>query len=98
MHGFPFVLQAWHGDFRCDCGIILVATVNGRAVLHDGVPYLVGRDYADCDGDVWHITDRVDEDGHPLVYLLPEGTGADVPLGQIVGDFGPLTLCPEVGQ
>lgn len=67
-------------------------TINGLAVLHDDVPYLIDRQYADRDGDVWHITDRVDSDGQPLIYLLPERAGSDVQLGLIVDDFGPLTL------
>ena len=85
---------AWHGEYRCDCGILLFVAVNGRAVLHDDVPYLVGRDYADREGAVWRITDSVDAHGRPLVYLLPEGAGEDCPLGEIVADFGPLTLLP----
>lgn len=82
----------WHGEHRCDCGIFLFVTVNHRVVLHDDVPYLVGRDYADREGDVWHITDRLNAAGEPLVYLLPAGAGVDVALPEIVSDFGPLTL------
>jgi hypothetical protein len=84
----------WHGEYRCDCGIALVATVNGLSVLHDDKPYLLGRDYADSDGDLWHVTDTVDASGRPLVFLLPEGSGADIPLAEAVTDFGPLTLTP----
>jgi hypothetical protein len=82
----------WHGEHRCDCGVSLFLTVNHRAVLHDDVPYLVGRDYADCEGAAWHITDQVNTQGQPIVYLLPEGAGVDVPLPEIVADFGPFTL------
>jgi hypothetical protein len=84
----------WHGEHRCDCGVSLFLTVNHRAVLHDDVPYLVGRDYADREGAAWHITDQVNAQGEPLVYLLPEGAGVDVALPEIVADFGPLTLTP----
>lgn len=55
----------WHGEYRCDCGIALAATVNGLAVVHDDVPYLVGRDYRDRDGAVWHITGDRDRQGGP---------------------------------
>lgn len=85
---------AWHGEYRCDCGSVLVATVNGLTVEYEGVPYLIGREYADCDGDLWRITDQRDAQGRPLVFLLPEGAGEDVPLEQIASDFGPLTLAP----
>ncbi|WP_331731857.1 phiSA1p31-related protein (plasmid) [Streptomyces sp. NBC_01005] len=82
----------WHGEYRCDCGIALVVTVNGLAVVHDDVPYLVGRDYRDRDGAVWHITSDRDRQGRPLVFLLPQGAGEDCPLEEIVADFGPLEL------
>jgi hypothetical protein len=85
---------AWHGEFRCDCGVVLVVTVNGLAAVHDGVPYLVGRDYRDREGNVWHITDARDRHGRPVAYLLPQGAGEDCPLEEIVTDFGPLTLVP----
>lgn len=69
-------------------------TINGRAVLYGDVPYLVDRQYADRDGAVWHITELVDGQDRPLVFLLPEGAGEYVPLGEAVDDFGPLTLQP----
>jgi hypothetical protein len=69
-----------------------VLTVNGLAVVHDDVPYLVGRDYTDCEGGVWRITGLRDEHDRPTVYLLPEGAGEDCTLEEIVHDFGPLTL------
>lgn len=84
----------WHGEYRCDCGIALVATVNHRAVLHDDKPYLVDRDYTDREGGVWHITNQTDEHERPLVYLNPRGAGEDWPIGQIIDDFGPFTLVP----
>ncbi|MER6092517.1 phiSA1p31-related protein [Streptomyces bluensis] len=73
-------------------------TVNGRAVMHDDVPYLVGRDYTDREGAVWHVTDSVDAQDRPLVYLLPEGAGENCPLGEIVGDFSPLALVPATRE
>ncbi|WP_331764781.1 phiSA1p31-related protein [Streptomyces sp. NBC_01238] len=82
----------WHGEYRCDCGVALVATVNGLAVVHDNVPYLVGRDYRDRDGAVWRITSDRDRQERPLVFLLPQGAGEDCPLEEIVTDFGPLEL------
>lgn len=85
----------WHGEHRCDCGITLLVTVNGLSVVHEGVPYLVGRDYADREGDLWHITGDRDRACRPLVYLLPKGSGEDCPLEEIVSDFGPLTLAPQ---
>jgi hypothetical protein len=85
---------AWHGEYRCDCGILLFVTVNGRTVVHDDVPYLVDRQYTDREGAVWHITELVDGQDRPLVFLLPEGAGEYVPLGEVVDDFGPLTLRP----
>lgn len=98
MDRIPVTLH-WHEgrptypDYDADSYGVL--TVNHRAVLHDDVPYLVGRDYADREGDVWHITDQVNTQGQPLVYLLPEGAGVDVALPEIVADFGPLTLTPK---
>jgi hypothetical protein len=95
MDRIPVTLH-WHEgrptypDYDADSYGVL--TVNHRAVLHEDVPYLVGRDYADCEGAAWHITDQVNAQGEPMVYLLPEGAGADVPLPEIVADFGPLTL------
>lgn len=77
-----------------DDGSYGLLTINGRAVLHDDVPYLIGREYADREGAVWHITEDVDREGRPLVFLLPEGAGEYVPLGEVVDDFGPLTLRP----
>ena len=88
----------WHGEYRCDCGIVLVPTVNGLSVVHDNVPYLAGRDYRDCDGSVWRITGDRDHQGRPLVYLLPQGAGEDCPLEEIVADFGPLTLVVADGE
>ncbi|MFB7359620.1 phiSA1p31-related protein [Streptomyces gardneri] len=73
------------------------AVVNDRAVFHDGAPYLIGRDYADCGGALWRITDAVDHDGRPLVFLLPEGAGEDAPLAEIATDFGPLVLTSKEG-
>jgi hypothetical protein len=72
-----------------------VLTVNHRTVLHDDVPYLVDRQYADREGALWHITELVDGQDRPLVFLLPEGAGEYIPLGELVDDFGPLTLHPE---
>jgi hypothetical protein len=86
---------AWHGEYRCDCGIALVATVNDLAVVHDDVPYLVGRDYADREGALWRVTGDRDRHGRPLVYLLPKDAGEAVPLEEIVSDFGPLVLHPK---
>lgn len=77
-----------------DDGSYGLITINGRAVLYRDVPYLVGREYADREGAVWHITDLTDREGRPLVFLLPEGAGEHVPLGEAVDDFGPLTLLP----
>ncbi|MCX4885930.1 phiSA1p31-related protein [Streptomyces sp. NBC_00847] len=71
-----------------------VLTVNGRTVAYDDVPYLVDRQYADREGAVWHVTELVDGQDRPLVFLLPEGSGEYVPLGEVVDDFGPLTLRP----
>jgi len=71
-----------------------VFTVNGLCVVHDDVPYLMGRDYADRDGAAWHITSLPDAQDRPLVFLQPEGAGAYVPLAEVVADFGPLTLIP----
>lgn len=85
----------WHGEYRCDCGVALIATVNDRTVVHDDVPYLIGRDYSDRDGAAWHITESRDRDGRPLVYLLPQGAGEDCPLGQVVEEYGPLNLIPK---
>lgn len=89
----------WHPDppraADDDDGSYGVITVNGRAVLHDDVPYLVDRQYADRDGALWHITELVDREDRPLVFLVPEGSGEYVPLGEVVGDFGPLTLHRE---
>jgi hypothetical protein len=82
----------WHGEHQCDCGSLAEVTINGLTVEHDGVLYLVGRDYADRDGSVWRITDQRDRDGRPLVFLLPEGAGEDAPLEEIADDFGPLSL------
>lgn len=70
-------------------------TINGRAVLYDDVPYLVDREYADREGAVWRITELVDRQDRPMVFLLPEGAGEHVPLSEIVADFGPLTLLPH---
>ncbi|TXS50153.1 phiSA1p31-related protein [Streptomyces sp. t39] len=84
----------WHGEHQCDCGTIAVIEVNDRAVMHDGLPYLIGRDYTDRDSAVWRITDNRDRAGKPLVFVLPEGAGEDIPLGDVVSDFGPLTLAP----
>ncbi|GAA3153712.1 phiSA1p31-related protein [Streptomyces rectiviolaceus] len=84
----------WHGEYRCDCGIYLYATVSHLAVLHDGQPYLIDRDYADRDGEVWRISDLRDAQGQPLVFLLPEGAGELGPLPEIADDYGPLTLQP----
>lgn len=84
----------WHGEHRCDCGVVAVVEVNDRAVMHNGLPYLIGRDYRDREGETWHITDDRDRAGRPLVYLLPQGAGEDCPLEEIVTDFGPLTLAP----
>jgi hypothetical protein len=86
----------WHGEHRCDCGVVLVATVNGLSVVHNDVPYLVGRDYADTDGALWRITDTVDRQDRPLVHLLPEGAGEYIPLEEAVDSFGPLALAPQV--
>ncbi|MGW2384343.1 phiSA1p31-related protein [Streptomyces sp. NPDC001658] len=97
-HEMPVTLH-WHhhgptaaDDDDSSYGLL---TINGRAVLHDDVPYLVDRQYADRDGSLWHITELVDWEGRPLVFLVPEGSGEYVPLGQIVADFGPLTLHRE---
>jgi hypothetical protein len=76
----------------CDCDVYAVLTANHVSVMHDGVPYLVNRAYADTDGALWHISDHIDHHGNPLVYLLPQGSGEPAPLGQIVSDYGPLTL------
>lgn len=69
-------------------------TVNDRCVMHDDVPYLIGRNYTDREGAVWRINDSVEIPDRPMVYLLPEGAGEDCPLAEIVADFGPLTLRP----
>ena len=55
----------------------------------------MGRDYTDREGAVWRITEAVNAQDQPLVYLLPEGSGEDCPLGEIVADFGPLTLTKD---
>ena len=68
--------------------------INGLTVVHEDVPYLVDRDYADRDGAVWHITDLPDAQDRPLVFLQPGGAGEYVPLAEVVADFGPLTLIP----
>lgn len=88
----------WHGEHQCDCGTIPCIDVNDRAVMHDGLPYLIGRDYTDRDGSVWRITDTRDRAGNPLVFLLPEGAGEDAPLGEVIADFGPLALTPPAKE
>ncbi|MET7713726.1 phiSA1p31-related protein [Streptomyces sp. NPDC005407] len=85
----------WHGEHRCDCGVIAAADVTNLAVLHDDVPYLIGRDYTDRDGESWRITDQRDHNGHPLAYLNPKGAGEPVPLAQVVDEYGPLALVPR---
>lgn len=95
MDRIPVTLN-WHEgrptypDYDADSYGVL--TVNHRAVLHDDVPYLVDRQYADRDGAAWHITELVDQQDRPLVFLLPEGAGEYIPLAELVDDFGPLTL------
>jgi hypothetical protein len=100
-HEMPVTLH-WHVDGPTgaddDVNSYGLFTINGRAVLHDDVPYLVERQYADREGAVWHITELVDREDRPLVFLLPEGAGEYVPLGEVVDDFGPLTLRPAETQ
>ncbi|MFF1574823.1 phiSA1p31-related protein [Leifsonia sp. NPDC058292] len=86
--------REWHGDHRCDCGIYLDVAVNHLAVMHNDQPYLIGRDYADRDGEVWRISDLRDAQDQPLVYLLPEGAGEPGPIAEIDEAYGPLTLQP----
>ncbi|MDX3672668.1 phiSA1p31-related protein [Streptomyces europaeiscabiei] len=69
-----------------------VLSINGRCVVHDDVPYLVGRNYRDRENSIWRVTDSVDAQDRPMVYLLPEGAGVDIPLAEAVSDFGPLSL------
>lgn len=73
-------------------------TVDDRCVVHDDAPYLIGREYADREGALWHITELVDRQDRPLAFLLPEGAGEYVPLGEVVDDFGPLTLVPTTDK
>ncbi|MFE1949980.1 phiSA1p31-related protein [Streptomyces sp. NPDC059524] len=86
--------SAWHGEHRCDCGTYLNVTIAHLAVMHDDQPYLIGRDYADCDGTIWRVTDLRDRDDQPQLIVLPEGAGEPCPLPEVVTDFGPLTLQP----
>lgn len=90
--------SAWHGERRCDCGTVAVIEITDRAVMHYGQPYLIGRDYTDRDGSVWRITDTRNRAGNQLVFLLPEGAGEDAPLGEVIADFGPLTLTPPAKE
>lgn len=96
----PVTLR-WHHDGPTaaddDDNSYGLLTINGRAVLHDDVAYLVDRQYVDREGAVWHITELLDWQNRPLVFLLPEGSGEYVPLAEVVADFGPLTLCPRSG-
>lgn len=89
--------QEWHGEHRCDCGIILAATVNDRAVVYDGRPYLIGRVYKGEDWDLWRVTEDVDAQGQPFIHLVTrEGTseGGPVPIGRVVSFWNRLTLQP----
>jgi hypothetical protein len=89
--------QQWHGEYQCDCGIILATTVNDRAVVHDGRPYLIGRDYKDKDWDLWRITGNVDAQGQPLMHLVArDGTnrGGLVPIGRVASFWNRLILQP----
>jgi hypothetical protein len=88
----------WHGELRCDCGINLVATVNDRSVVHDNVPYLIGRAYTDRDGEQWQIGDDRNHAGQPLIRLLPIGSGEPAALAEIVAEEGPLTLAQKEVQ
>ncbi|MFJ9380164.1 phiSA1p31-related protein [Streptomyces sp. NPDC101455] len=69
-----------------------VLTINGLAVVYENVPYLIGREYTDREGDVWHVTDERDRSDRPLVHLLPEAAGESLPLEWALSDYGPFTL------